>query len=238
LVRKQVFDPLRYPPADDSIHFHKDHSRWSVVGEAIVVILFTLLGLLLIAVAILEPSGLARAQETSQAAVVNPGISASKPQIQTAVDRVLDHEPGLLIGEALLSHQPSVPTLWPVNGKLTDGFGSRRNPFRKRSSEFHTGQDIAAPWGTPVAATADGTVEFAGRMSGYGQVVVVDHGDGVHTRYGHLSRIDVRIGQLLRGGDQVGRVGLTGRSTGPHLHYEVRIGEEPVNPMAYLSFVR
>jgi murein DD-endopeptidase MepM/ murein hydrolase activator NlpD len=133
-----------------------------------------------------------------------------------------------------LAQQPSVPTLWPVSGKLTDGFGSRRNPFHKRSSEFQAGQDIAAPTGTPVAATADGTVEFAGRMSGYGQVVALDHGNGVHTRYAHLSTIEVHIGQLLKGGEQLGRVGSTGRSTGPHLHYEVRLGEEPVNPLAYL----
>ncbi len=232
-MRKQIFVPLRYR-SDGSVHFHKDHSRWSIVGEAVAVLLLTLLVLLLIAVAVLEPSGVARAQETSQPAMVNPVMTVHELPIMIGATQPLDHEPGLLIGEAVLPEQPSVPSLWPVQGKLADGFGSRRNRFGGRSSEFHAGQDIAAPTGTPVAVTAGGTVEFAGRMREYGQVVVVDHGDGIHTRYGHLSRIDVRIGQLLSRGEQVGCVGSTGRSTGPHLHYEARVGEEPVNPSAYL----
>lgn len=136
--------------------------------------------------------------------------------------------------EELLSRRTTVPSIWPVAGELTDGFGGRRNPFGGSSSEFHTGQDIATLWGTPVAAAANGTVIFAGSQNGYGQIVIIDHGNGLTTRYGHLSGIDVTVGQQIARGEQVGRVGSTGRSTGPHLHYEVRINDEPVDPLQYL----
>jgi murein DD-endopeptidase MepM/ murein hydrolase activator NlpD len=227
-LRKQVLDPRGYTH-DGSTSFDKDHSGWSIVAEAVVVILFTLVCLFLIAVAILEPFGVARAQELTSIAQIDIGRSRPKPRLE------IGGPDGMVIGKAALIDSSSVPNLWPVTGRLTDGFGGRRNPFGRRSSEFHAGLDIAAAWGTPVTATADGIVEFAGRKSGYGQVVIVDHGGGIQTRYGHLSRIEVRPGQTLKGGDQIGCVGSTGRSTGPHLHYEVRVGEEPVNPMAYLA---
>jgi murein DD-endopeptidase MepM/ murein hydrolase activator NlpD len=136
--------------------------------------------------------------------------------------------------EELLKKRATVPSIWPVSGELTDGFGGRRNPFGGWGSEFHTGQDIATLWGTPVMAAAQGTVIFAGWQNGYGQIVIIDHGNGLTTRYGHLSGIDVEVGQQLARGEQLGRVGSTGRSTGPHLHYEVRINDEPVNPLQYL----
>lgn len=136
--------------------------------------------------------------------------------------------------EELLRRRATIPSIWPVAGELTDGFGGRRNPFGGGSSEFHTGQDISTLWGTPVMAAANGTVVFAGWQNGYGQIVIIDHGNGVTTRYGHLSDIDVELGQLIIRGEQLGRVGSTGRSTGPHLHYEVRINDEPVNPLQYL----
>ena len=126
------------------------------------------------------------------------------------------------------------PSIWPVEGRLTDSFGGRHNPFGGYSSEFHAGQDIATLVGTPVAVTGSGTVIFAGWQNGYGQLVVVDHGGGLTTRYGHLSHIDAVLGQNISRGEQVGRVGSTGRSTGPHLHYEVRIDDEPVDPRPYL----
>lgn len=137
--------------------------------------------------------------------------------------------------EALLRKRAMMPSVWPVDGNLTDSFGGRRNPFGGPSSEFHSGQDIATIWGAPVRATANGTVIFAGWQNGYGQVVAVDHGDGLTTRYGHLSKIEATVGQAVTRGELLGRVGSTGRSTGPHLHYEVRINDEPVNPMQYLS---
>ncbi|HEX8097169.1 MAG TPA: M23 family metallopeptidase, partial [Pyrinomonadaceae bacterium] len=128
----------------------------------------------------------------------------------------------------------ATPSVWPVRGNLTDGFGGRYNPFGGYSTEFHAGQDIATASGTPVAATADGKVIFAGWQNGYGQVVVVDHGGGLTTRYGHLSRIEAGEGRTVSRGEILGRVGSTGRSTGPHLHYEVRINDDPVNPLRYL----
>jgi murein DD-endopeptidase MepM/ murein hydrolase activator NlpD len=136
--------------------------------------------------------------------------------------------------EAVLRERAVTPSTWPVEGRLTDGFGDRRNPFGGYSSEFHAGQDIATLFGTPVAATANGVVTFAGCQNGYGQVVVIDHGGGLTTRYGHLSHTDVEVGQNITRGEQVGRVGSSGRSTGPHLHYEIRINDEPVDPRPYL----
>lgn len=127
-----------------------------------------------------------------------------------------------------------IPSVWPVLGRMTDGFGVRGNPFGGGAAEFHAGQDIATSWGTPVTAAAEGTVTFAGAQNGYGQVVILDHGDGLTTRYGHLSRIEVVEGQQLARGEELGRVGSTGRSTGPHLHYEVRINDTAVNPRGYL----
>jgi murein DD-endopeptidase MepM/ murein hydrolase activator NlpD len=136
--------------------------------------------------------------------------------------------------EEVLKRRATVPSIWPVAGELTDGFGGRRNPFGGLGSEFHTGQDISALFGTPVMAAAQGTIIFAGWQNGYGQIVIIDHGNGLTTRYGHLSGIDVELGQQIARGQQLGRVGSTGRSTGPHLHYEVRINDEPVNPRQYL----
>ncbi|MDQ5838322.1 MAG: M23 family metallopeptidase, partial [Acidobacteriota bacterium] len=127
-----------------------------------------------------------------------------------------------------------VPSIWPVEGNLSDGFGVRGNPFGGGSSEFHPGQDITAPPGTPVFAPADGTVLEAGWKNGYGQQVVIDHGHGLTTRYGHLSKIEVTAGQSIRRGEELGQVGSTGRSTGPHLHYEVRIDDVAVSPLHYL----
>ncbi|MCA1850469.1 MAG: M23 family metallopeptidase, partial [Acidobacteria bacterium] len=102
------------------------------------------------------------------------------------------------------------------------------------SYESHEGQDIDAEMGAPVSAAASGTVAVAGVQNGYGNVVYIDHGNGLSTRYGHLSHIDVSVGQKIMRGEVLGRVGSTGRSTGPHLHYEVRINSEPVNPRRYL----
>lgn len=136
--------------------------------------------------------------------------------------------------EEVLRQRGYTPSIWPVDGKLESGFGGRRNPFGGSSYEFHSGQDIDAEMGTPVIAGASGKVIFAGWQNGYGQLVVVDHGGGLTTRYGHLSHIDVTEGQPVTRAEVLGRVGSTGRSTGPHLHYEVRINEEPVNPLQYL----
>jgi murein DD-endopeptidase MepM/ murein hydrolase activator NlpD len=136
--------------------------------------------------------------------------------------------------EELLRKRGYTPTIWPVDGKLEGGFGGRRNPFGGLGYEFHSGQDIEADMGAPVVAGARGYVSFVGWQNGYGQLVIVDHGGGLSTRYGHLSHIDVEAGQQVSRGQLLGKVGSTGRSTGPHLHYEVRINDQAVNPLQYL----
>src|ERR1700728_1999458 len=127
-----------------------------------------------------------------------------------------------------------VPGGWPVNGRLMAGYGVRSDPFSGEGS-MHTGVDISAPMGTPVHAAADGIVLHAGWNGGYGRCVIVDHGNNYQTWYAHLSRMDVLEGQEIRQGEVLGAVGMTGRSTGSHLHYEVRIGSTPVNPYRFLQ---
>jgi len=127
----------------------------------------------------------------------------------------------------------SAPNLWPVEGQVTGSFGERIDPFNGEGA-FHMGVDIAALVGQPVLAPAEGTVEFADYMGGYGRAIVIEHGHGISTRYGHLSGFAVASGQHVRRGDIIGYVGLSGRSIGPHLHYEVRINDTPVNPYKYL----
>lgn len=163
-----------------------------------------------------------------------PLLEMDGEAIASVEQRAAQLERALQVYEQALRERERMPSIWPVEGRVTDGFGMRGNPFGGGSSEFHAGQDIAAPWGTPVVAAASGTVSFAGTQNGYGQVVILDHGNGISTRYGHLSRIEAQIGQILERGQQLGRVGSTGRSTGPHLHYEVRLGEEAVSPRRYL----
>jgi len=125
------------------------------------------------------------------------------------------------------------PSIWPVEGRLQGAWGMRIDPFSGEGG-FHKGVDIGAPYGTPVKATGDGLVVQAGYVSGYGRLVVIDHGNGVQTWYAHLSRISVLPGQEVRRGEIIGGVGSSGRVTAPHLHYEVRIGGNPVNPFNYL----
>jgi murein DD-endopeptidase MepM/ murein hydrolase activator NlpD len=141
------------------------------------------------------------------------------------------------ISSEIGSSDHNMPSIWPVAGAIRGGFGVRRNPFGGSSSEFHKGQDISAKYGDQVIATADGVVVNAGWLRGYGQVVYVEHGNGISTRYGHLSRIDVTIGDVIKRGDHIGLVGSTGRSTGPHLHYEVRIDGQATNPIPYLPAI-
>jgi murein DD-endopeptidase MepM/ murein hydrolase activator NlpD len=130
----------------------------------------------------------------------------------------------------------STPSLSPVSGFFSDGYGWRRDPI-DGSREFHKGVDIVAPTGTPVRAPADGLVTSAGRMAGYGAMVHLAHGYGMATRYGHMSRVIVKAGQRVKRGEVIGYVGSTGRSTGPHLHYEVFLAGAQVDPRKYLGEV-
>jgi murein DD-endopeptidase MepM/ murein hydrolase activator NlpD len=130
----------------------------------------------------------------------------------------------------------SAPNLWPVEGQVTGSFGERIDPFNGEGA-FHGGVDISSPYGHPIIAPADGVVTFADFMGGYGKAIMLDHGHGISTRYGHLSGFSVTTGEHIHRGDVIGYVGLSGRSTGPHLHYEVRINDTPVNPYKYLRIM-
>lgn len=125
------------------------------------------------------------------------------------------------------------PSLWPVEGRLGSSFGQRTDPINGEGA-FHSGIDIEAAYGTPVRATADGEVTGANLGSGYGRQVVIDHGHGTITLYGHLSAVAAMPGQHVSRGQVIGYVGQSGRATGPHLHYEVRVHNVPVNPHKYL----
>jgi murein DD-endopeptidase MepM/ murein hydrolase activator NlpD len=173
----------------------------------------------------------------------------SDQQYNQSLDQLLALRSSAMSGEVML-HRPGfssrfpavlsgtvnladAPSLWPVKGVVTSSFGARLDPFNGEGS-FHTGLDIATNRGDAVRAAADGTVLKAGMGSGYGREVVIDHGHGVETLYAHLSGFAVTAGQDVRRGDILGYVGTSGHSTGPHLHYEVRIHDTPVNPYKYL----
>jgi murein DD-endopeptidase MepM/ murein hydrolase activator NlpD len=130
-----------------------------------------------------------------------------------------------------------VPLTTPVHGsgfELTSDFGARVDPFTHHVA-FHSGLDFGGPWGATVAATAAGTVVFAGQRGGYGNMVEIDHGYGLRTRYGHLSAILVRAGARVAKGTPVGRLGSTGRSTGPHVHYEVWLADRVRDPSGFIE---
>ncbi|HTT22892.1 MAG TPA: M23 family metallopeptidase [Candidatus Sulfotelmatobacter sp.] len=127
----------------------------------------------------------------------------------------------------------SAPNLWPVEGQVTGSFGERIDPFNGEGA-FHSGVDIGSSYGHPIVAPADGIVITTDTMGGYGKTIIINHGNSISTRYGHLSGFAVAAGQHVTRGEVIGYVGESGRSTGPHLHYEVRINDTPVNPYKYL----
>jgi murein DD-endopeptidase MepM/ murein hydrolase activator NlpD len=121
--------------------------------------------------------------------------------------------------------------------RMTSGFGYRRDPMG-RGTRMHEGQDYAGAHGSPIYATADGVVIHAGWENGYGKLVSIRHDFGIETRYGHLSRVRVGVGEKVSRGDRIGDMGNTGRSTGTHLHYEIRVGKKAINPMTYIKAAR
>jgi len=125
------------------------------------------------------------------------------------------------------------PSIWPVLGHITDSFGERLDPFSGEGA-FHTGVDVASDYGAPVHATADGIITIAENHAGYGRLVVVDHGFGITTWYAHLSSFSAVPGARVKRGEVVGYTGISGRSTGPHVHYEVRMNNAPINPWRYM----
>jgi len=181
-----------------------------------------------------EKSGVVNNSDSPLHGAGGPAIPLDAAGLATLESKMSRLEQELRAHEAILRERGFTPSIWPVDGKLESGFGGRRNPFGGSSYEFHDGQDIDAPWGAPVVAGAKGTVTFVGWQHGYGRLVVIDHGGGLTTRYGHLSEFDVEQGNEVARGQFIGRVGSTGRSTGPHLHYEIRINDDPVNPLQYL----
>lgn len=128
----------------------------------------------------------------------------------------------------------NLPTMWAHLGKINNEFGFRRNPFGGRSYEFHAGMDIDGERGDTVMSPANGTIIKAGWQGGYGNMIEIDHGNGLTTRYGHLSKIEVQVGDVVQRGQLIGLVGSTGRSTGPHLHYELRLNDKSINPRLLL----
>lgn len=180
-----------------------------------------------------EKSGVIQ-RETVFPGTGGPALPLDADGLATLEEKMSRLETEMRAHEALLRERGYTPSIWPVMGRLESGFGGRRNPFSGLGYEFHSGQDIDAPPGAPVVAGASGIITSVGWQNGYGQLVVIDHGGGLTTRYGHLSDIDVEVGRLVTRGEAIGKVGSTGRSTGPHLHYEVRINDEPVNPLQYL----
>lgn len=153
-----------------------------------------------------------------------------------ASETLLTEQKVLQLWETLSERQNfirSTPSIKPANGWFSSRFGYRIDPFTRRPT-MHAGLDIAARIGTPIFAAADGVVEVAGRRSGYGNLVVVDHGYGVKTRYAHASKVYVKSGQKVKRYEMIAAVGNTGRSTSAHLHYEVRVRGVPVDPMNYV----
>jgi len=137
------------------------------------------------------------------------------------------------VAQEHVSKLRSTPSLWPVRGAITSHYGNRSDPFNG-DSELHLGLDISALWGAQVHSPADGQVIYAHYMAAYGNLLIVDHGHGMTTRYGHLSRFVAKVGQKVKKGDIIALVGNTGRTTAPHLHYEVRLNDRPKNPKDYL----
>jgi murein DD-endopeptidase MepM/ murein hydrolase activator NlpD len=149
--------------------------------------------------------------------------SIEERSLQDVYENILDKKDLLL----------ATPSIWPVRGFISSGFGWRINPI-SGGKEFHEGIDIATQSGNHIVAPSNGIVSFAGRDDGYGLMVIIDHGYGITTLYGHMSKIEVKAGEIVKRGQVIGLVGDTGFSTGPHLHYQVMINGIPVNPMRYL----
>jgi murein DD-endopeptidase MepM/ murein hydrolase activator NlpD len=181
-----------------------------------------------------------------QRAMLLAGLFQSGPSVvEVAADLNRTDQDAAATREALLVLQGQVsahiqalnamPDHWPVSGPITSPFGWRHNPFGNGSSEFHTGIDIAAPYGTSVEAAGAGTVVFVGYKSGYGRVITIDHGNGYQTSYCHLSAVYTKVGKRVNKGDVIGAVGENGRSTGPHLHFGMTLHGVLINPRPLLK---
>ena len=170
-------------------------------------------------------------------AVETPDHAAIGDELERLTSIVKDEGDNLRALEGFLGRATRVlaalPSRWPVRGQVNSGYGSRTSPW-SANSEFHSGLDISARVGTPVKAPAPGTVVFAGVNAEYGQTLIIEHGNETKSLYGHLSKLNVAVNQKVQRGDVVALTGNTGRSSGPHLHYEIRIKDQSVNPTSYL----
>lgn len=153
--------------------------------------------------------------------------------VEEFLDRIARNKAAIKEEKKTFSGPAFWPSVWPVSGYITSPFGMRKSPFTGKL-RFHAGMDIGAPMGTPIKAPARGVVIFAGRDGGYGNSVEVYHCGNMSTRFAHMSKIKAVSGQIVNKGDVLGYVGSTGRSTGPHLHYEVLIDGLPTNPMRHI----
>ena len=175
-------------------------------------------------------TGPARAAETSGGAAIGDelerltAIVTEEGDNLRALDRFLGRATRVLA---------ALPSRWPVRGQINSGYGGRTSPWSAKS-EFHSGLDIGARVGTPVTSPAPGTVVFAGVNAEYGQTLIIDHGNETKSLYGHLSKLGVTVNQKVQRGDLIAMTGNTGRSSGPHLHYEIQVKGQSVNPTTYL----
>lgn len=171
--------------------------------------------------------------DTSQDLAADRAMNSGGPEANDADGETSDVDAQI---EALRdSSRPEfLPTMWAHLGKINNEFGFRRNPFGGRSYEFHPGIDIDGERGDAVIAPANGTIVSAGYKGGYGNMVEIDHGNGLTTYYGHLSKVEAESGEPVTRGQVIGYIGSTGRSTGPHLHFEVRLNDRPINPRHFL----
>ena len=181
----------------------------------------------------IEPARAQAAQEAANEEAQLSQIRSRKADAEKELQQVSDAIAAQLRGSTGVSGAPGGCEFRPAPGPIVSGFGSRENPIGGGTG-VHTGVDIAAPMGTPIRACKAGRVVIAGWQGGYGNAVVLDHGGGMGTLYGHQSSMAVSVGQTVASGQVIGYVGSTGNSTGPHLHFEVRIGGTPVNPIPYL----
>ena len=157
-------------------------------------------------------------------------LGAKKPAAaRIPADKVIDEL------DFLLERIRQIPIGTPTDGEVSSEFGYRRSPFSVRGSQLHSGIDISTEIRSSVIATADGRVVSTGYKSNYGQTVIIDHGDGFETLYGHLSKITVQPGDKVCRGEEIGLVGMTGRSTGPHVHYEIRVDGVARNPRSFIE---
>lgn len=178
-----------------------------------------------------------RSGERTETAFTNDmrGLKESIDNLSGLYSRSHPIEADLVAAEAKIAKfMETVPTLWPAAGRLTDSFGYRKDPIT-RKTKFHEGIDIGSDSGRTIRASASGKVIFAEYTSGIGRTIKINHGRGITTVYGHLSQYLVKVGQDVNKGDKIATMGTTGRSTGPHLHFEVRLFGTPVDPLQYLD---